>query len=110
MKKVLLLAVVICMGTSSWAGGRQDSVDRLKNAGQVLNEIMATPDKGIPQEVFDNAKCIAVVPRMVKAAIRIRRQTWPRGRDLSYGKWMERSGVYLRRWWKLGPTDRRGEC
>ncbi|HWR35062.1 MAG TPA: lipid-binding SYLF domain-containing protein [Clostridia bacterium] len=68
MKKLLLLTIVICMGTASWASGRQDSVDRLKNAGQVLNQIMATPDKGIPQEVFDNAKCIAVVPRMVKAA------------------------------------------
>ena len=68
MKKLLVLSMIVCIGTLSWAGGRKDSVDRLKNAAEVLNELMATPDKGIPQEVFDNAKCIAVVPNMVKAA------------------------------------------
>lgn len=68
MKKVLLIAVVLSLGSLSWAGGRQDAVDRLSNAGRVLNEIMATPDKGIPQEVIDNAKCIAVVPGMINGA------------------------------------------
>lgn len=68
MKKLMLLAVVFCLGSMSWADGRQDSVDRLASAGKVLDEIMATPDKGIPQEVLDNAKCIAVVPDMAKAA------------------------------------------
>jgi lipid-binding SYLF domain-containing protein len=68
MKKLLLLAVMLGLGCLSWASGLQDSVDRLSKAGVVLNEIMATPDKGIPQEVIDNAKCIAVVPDMFKAA------------------------------------------
>jgi lipid-binding SYLF domain-containing protein len=40
--------------------------ERLDKAGQVLHQIMATPDKGIPEEVFDNAKCVAVVPNMLK--------------------------------------------
>jgi lipid-binding SYLF domain-containing protein len=66
MKKLLLLVVVLCLGSLSWASGRQDSVDRLTNAGVALDQIMAAPDKGIPQEVLDNAKCIAVVPRMIK--------------------------------------------
>jgi len=70
MKKLLLLAVVLCLVSLSWAGeGRQDAVDRLAKAGQVLDEIMATPDKGIPQEVFENAKCIAIVPSMIKGAL-----------------------------------------
>jgi lipid-binding SYLF domain-containing protein len=30
---------------------------------------MATPDKGIPEEVLDHAKCVAVVPRMIKAGL-----------------------------------------
>lgn len=66
MKKLLLLIVVFCMGALSWATGREDATQRLTNAGTVLDEIMASPDKGIPQEVIDNAKCIAVVPRMIK--------------------------------------------
>jgi len=32
----------------------------------VLREIMAAPDKGIPEEVLDHAKCVAVVPHMIK--------------------------------------------
>jgi SH3 domain-containing YSC84-like protein 1 len=68
MKKLTMLAVLICMSSLTWAAGRQDSVDRLANAARTLNQIMATPDKGIPQEVIDNAKCIAVVPKMAKAA------------------------------------------
>jgi len=68
MKKSLLFTVLISLSSFAWAGGRQDSIDRLQNAAKVLNEIMATPDKGIPQEVFENAKCIAVVPGMVKGA------------------------------------------
>src|SRR3954467_4080433 len=68
MKKFMTVAMVICLSTLSLAGSRKDSTERLTNAGVVLNEIMATPDKGIPQEVLDNAKCIAVVPKMAKAA------------------------------------------
>jgi lipid-binding SYLF domain-containing protein len=55
------------LGTLSWAGSaREDATERLENAGNVLHEIMAMPDKGIPEEVLEHAKCIAVVPHMVK--------------------------------------------
>ncbi|HET6845453.1 MAG TPA: lipid-binding SYLF domain-containing protein [Anaerolineales bacterium] len=70
MKKLMLLAVVFGLCNLSWAQGKGhvDAVERLSRAGQVLDEIMNTPDKGIPQEVFEHAKCIAVVPDMFKAA------------------------------------------
>jgi lipid-binding SYLF domain-containing protein len=68
MKKLLLLAVVLSLGTLSWANGRDDARERLTNSGVVLGEIMSAPDKGIPQEVLDNAKCIAVVPNLIKGA------------------------------------------
>ena len=67
MKKVLILSVALVASTLSWAGtAKEDAVDRLNKSGDVLKEIMGTPDKGIPQEVLDKAKCIAVVPHMVK--------------------------------------------
>lgn len=50
-------------------GDRGKLANRLDNAGQILDEIMSAPDAGIPQEVLDNAHCIAVVPSMVKAAL-----------------------------------------
>jgi len=70
MKRLMLFAVVLGLCNLSWAQGEghRDSVERLSKAAIVLEEIMNTPDKGIPQEVFEKAKCIAVVPNMVKAA------------------------------------------
>ena len=70
MKKLMLAILVLGLSSLSWAGEetRKDSVERLDKAATVLHEIMATPDKGIPQEVFDSAKCIAVVPHMIKGA------------------------------------------
>lgn len=41
---------------------------RLTDAGAVLNEIMAAPDKGIPQEILAGANCVIVVPGYKKAA------------------------------------------
>ena len=43
--------------------------NRVDNAATVLHEIMAAPDKGIPEEVLEHAKCIAVVPRMIKGGL-----------------------------------------
>ena len=42
--------------------------ERLTDAGAVLNEIMAAPDKGIPQEILAGAHCVIVVPGFKKAA------------------------------------------
>jgi len=67
MKKLTLLVVVLSLGCLSWAGsGRQDATDRLNNAATVLHEIMQAPDNGIPEEVLENARCVAVVPHLMK--------------------------------------------
>lgn len=42
------------------------AVARLDEAGKVMNQLMAAPDTGIPQQVLDNAKCVAVIPSMIK--------------------------------------------
>ena len=67
MKKLMCLLAMLNLGALCWAGsGREDATDRLENATQVLHEIMGMPDKGIPEEVLEHAKCVAVVPHMVK--------------------------------------------
>jgi lipid-binding SYLF domain-containing protein len=48
---------------------QSDIEKRIDNAAKVLNEIMATPDKAIPDKVMNEAKCVAVIPSMVKIAI-----------------------------------------
>ncbi len=70
MKKamsVLLMSMVGMIGTYAWAGSdREDTIARLHTSVDVLHAIMATPDKGIPEEVLSNAKCILVVPDLIK--------------------------------------------
>src|SRR5579862_3720278 len=70
MKKtmsLLLISVLGMVGTYAWAGSaREDSVDRLQRSVLVIHAIMSTPDKGIPEEVLSNAKCILVVPDLIK--------------------------------------------
>ena len=70
MKKaisVLLVSLMGLVGSYAWAGSaREDSLERLKLSTDVLKAIMAAPDNGIPEEVLDNAKCMIVVPHLIK--------------------------------------------
>src|SRR6266700_2620470 len=70
MKKIMSVLMMSCMGlftTLSWAGtAREDTVERFHSSVEVLHAIMATPDKGIPEETLSNAKCILVVPNLIK--------------------------------------------
>jgi lipid-binding SYLF domain-containing protein len=46
----------------------REPAKRLNESAAVFSEIMATPDKGIPQEMLENAHCIVIVPAMKTAA------------------------------------------
>jgi SH3 domain-containing YSC84-like protein 1 len=70
MKKTMSVLLMGCMGlfaTLSWAGtAREDTIERFHSSVEVLHAIMEAPDKGIPEEVLSNAKCIMVVPNLIK--------------------------------------------
>jgi lipid-binding SYLF domain-containing protein len=70
MKKtmsLLLMGSIGLAGTLAWAGSaREDTVERMQSSVEVVHAIMATPDKGIPEEVLSNAKCMIVVPNLIK--------------------------------------------
>jgi len=68
---LLVLSVCSILMGVSWAADKDqtDIAKRIDESARVLNEIMATPDKAIPDKVMSNAKCVAVVPSMVKIAI-----------------------------------------
>src|SRR5664279_5928642 len=66
-KQLMVMSAVLGIATMGWAdSNKEDSTERLEKAAVVLHEVMATPDKGIPDEVMDHAKCVAVVPHMIK--------------------------------------------
>src|ERR1700676_4994165 len=74
MKKIVSLVISLLMmsliglvGTLAWAGSAQeDTVDRMQKSVDVLHSVMSTPDKGIPEEVLTGAKCMLIVPNLIK--------------------------------------------
>ncbi len=67
MKRVIVFLLVVCAAVLSWAGEqKKDVTERLQMASEVLSQMSAAPDKGIPEEVLASAKCIAVVPHLIK--------------------------------------------
>jgi lipid-binding SYLF domain-containing protein len=67
MKKFLLLTLIVSMCSFAFAADDgTKAADRVQAAADVLNDIQAAPDVGIPQEVLGSAECVAVVPSMLK--------------------------------------------
>ena len=62
----LILAATLAIVPLLAKGG--DSVKRLNEAAAVFSEVMAAPDKGIPQDMLANAHCIVIVPSLKTAA------------------------------------------
>jgi lipid-binding SYLF domain-containing protein len=62
----MILAAILAI-TPLLAKGN-DSAKRLTEASAVFSEIMAAPDKGIPQDMLANAHCIVIVPGLKTAA------------------------------------------
>jgi lipid-binding SYLF domain-containing protein len=71
---ILALCMTLLLGASmSWAASddkeQSDITKRIDASAKVLDEIMATPDKAIPDKVMGDAECIAVIPSMIKIAV-----------------------------------------
>jgi lipid-binding SYLF domain-containing protein len=56
------------LSTSFLLADHKDAARRLDDAAQVLSEVMATPDKSIPDDLLDKAQCIVIVPGLKKGA------------------------------------------
>src|SRR5579871_3056539 len=66
MKKTfVIMAALCCSSLGLWAASIQEE---LRNSADVMQEIMATPEKGIPQDLLNKAYCIVIVPGLKKAA------------------------------------------
>jgi SH3 domain-containing YSC84-like protein 1 len=68
MRKLLLVLLVICVLPSAvLAEDNYHEQQRVKDAGQVLKEILNIPDD-IPQDLLDKAECLVILPSVKKAA------------------------------------------
>ncbi|MFY9556891.1 MAG: lipid-binding SYLF domain-containing protein [Blastocatellia bacterium] len=68
---VALVLLVLAVPASGFVAKRDDEVKRLQRATEVFQEIMRTPDKGIPQDLLEKAECIAIVPGLKKGGLGI---------------------------------------
>jgi SH3 domain-containing YSC84-like protein 1 len=69
MKWRMCLALLALTGFAGFSRADQtktDATERLETSSKVLHNIVNQPDKGIPDEVLKSAKCIAVVPGLIK--------------------------------------------
>jgi lipid-binding SYLF domain-containing protein len=62
------LAMVACSVAAHAADDKAKVADRLTAAGQVIQQIMATPDKAIPGGILSGASCVVVIPSYKKGA------------------------------------------
>lgn len=69
MKRLFALLCLAGMSLPVFAASDKAALDlRLENARTVIDEVMQTPDKGIPDSIVKQATCIAVVPSLKKGA------------------------------------------
>ncbi len=61
-----LMTVMFLVGLPAYA--QKDENDRIKNAGQVMTEILNIPDD-IPADILNKAECVIVLPSVMKFAI-----------------------------------------
>ena len=64
MKRLTLMLLFFALGAPAYA-----SESQLEKATNVVNEIMGTPDNGIPGDLLNRAVCVGIVPSQLKFAL-----------------------------------------
>ena len=68
MKFTMMAALAIAPVLTPLVAMDKESANRLNEAAAVFSEVMATPDKGMPQQMLENAHCIVIVPALKTGA------------------------------------------
>lgn len=68
MRKVILICCGLLIASSAFAALTKEEVKRLNESGAILNELRNSPDKGIPEDLWNKAQCVVVIPSIKKGA------------------------------------------
>jgi lipid-binding SYLF domain-containing protein len=68
VKKLVACAGVLLLASSVFAALSSDEVKRLRESASILSELRSAPDKGIPEDLWNKAECVLVIPSLKKAA------------------------------------------
>ena len=63
-----ILTVLLCLGLASTSLLADTAAERLGESATVLQEVLAAPDKGIPEDLLRKAHCVVVVPGVKQGA------------------------------------------
>lgn len=92
MKKIVMCFVLVVISSlTAFAANDVHEQERVKDAGQVLKEVLNIPDN-IPQELLDKAECVVVLPSVKKGAFGI-------GGSYGRGVMICRSGEHYKGKW-----------
>src|SRR5687768_5716501 len=69
MNRFAIVAVSLVLSSAGIQAADKE-LDRLEDAGIVIDEILSIDDN-IPQELLDRAECVIVIPSMLKIALGI---------------------------------------
>ena len=68
MRLIIATTVATTLALTPLLAKDDEPAKRLDDAAAVLSEVMTASDKGIPQELLENAHCIVIVPELKTAA------------------------------------------
>ncbi len=68
MKKIACLSLGFLLVLPMMANAQDKEEDRVKESGDVLRDILESPDKGIPHDLVHKSECVVVYPSVKKAA------------------------------------------
>jgi SH3 domain-containing YSC84-like protein 1 len=91
VKKFIVCLLMILTAMAAFAAEDEREEDRVKNAGDVLKEILNIPDD-IPQDLLDKAECVIIMPNVIKAAFGV-------GGSFGRGVMICRSGEHYKGKW-----------
>ena len=94
MKLIIAATVATTVALTPLLAADNEPAKRLDEAAAVFSEIMAAPDKGIPQDLLENAHCLVIVPDLKTGGVRRWREIRERVPVLSK---QERSGLVCAR-------------
>ena len=68
MRKAIVVCIALLLASSAFAALTKEEAKRLSDAGAVLTELRNSPDKGIPEDLWNKAECAIVIPSIKKGA------------------------------------------
>src|SRR5262245_66496798 len=68
LRTAVVCVTSVLVASTAFATLSKDDVKRLNESAAVLSEIRNAPDGGIPDRIWNNAKCVVVIPSLKKAA------------------------------------------